>query len=165
MLACPNSSCARTSGRRPQVAKIGALDEVRQAFRTGASIAALAREHRVSRGAIRTAVADLLPDQPERSADAAEAEPEMVRVEVPGKIVRHLHDHGGLGDGAASSTAGTRGPTRPGLQPAHAELRLGGHEVRDEDAARLSPFVRHHVNAGALLVPAPGTGRRTAITA
>ncbi|MEV0052877.1 Tn3 family transposase [Saccharopolyspora shandongensis] len=27
-----------------------------------------------------------------------------------------------------------------------AELRAGGYEVRDEDAARLSPFVRHHVN-------------------
>ena len=26
------------------------------------------------------------------------------------------------------------------------ELRAEGHEVRDEDAARLSPFGRHHVN-------------------
>ena len=26
------------------------------------------------------------------------------------------------------------------------ELRAGGYEVRDEDAARLSPFGRHHVN-------------------
>ncbi|MEU6262442.1 Tn3 family transposase [Saccharopolyspora shandongensis] len=29
---------------------------------------------------------------------------------------------------------------------AHRHLRGGGYEVRDEDAARLSPFVRHHVN-------------------
>ena len=27
-----------------------------------------------------------------------------------------------------------------------AQLRADGHEVRDEDVARLSPFVRHHVN-------------------
>ncbi|MEV6233617.1 Tn3 family transposase [Saccharopolyspora shandongensis] len=33
-----------------------------------------------------------------------------------------------------------------GLEPARRELRAGGYEVRDEDAARLSPFVRHHVN-------------------
>ncbi|WP_329453487.1 hypothetical protein OG894_43850 (plasmid) [Streptomyces sp. NBC_01724] len=35
---------------------------VRIAYREGRSIAALARDHCVSRGAIRTAVADLLPD-------------------------------------------------------------------------------------------------------
>ncbi|WP_234363662.1 hypothetical protein [Streptomyces sp. TN58] len=33
------------------------------AYLEGCSIAALAREYRVSRGAIRTAVADLLPDR------------------------------------------------------------------------------------------------------
>ncbi|MEV0087611.1 Tn3 family transposase [Saccharopolyspora sp. NPDC050642] len=32
------------------------------------------------------------------------------------------------------------------LDAAITELRAGGYEVRDEDAARLSPFVRHHVN-------------------
>jgi Tn3 transposase DDE domain len=32
------------------------------------------------------------------------------------------------------------------LDAALAELRTGGYEVRDEDAARLSPFVRHHIN-------------------
>ncbi|ACZ87161.1 hypothetical protein [Streptosporangium roseum] len=41
------------------------LEEVRAAFQdNGASIAALARAHGVSRVAIRTAIADLLPDQP-----------------------------------------------------------------------------------------------------
>lgn len=54
------------SGRRPQLAQLGVVDDVRKAFRTGASIAALARQHSVSRGAIRTAVADLLPNQPQR---------------------------------------------------------------------------------------------------
>ena len=86
------------SGRRPQVAKIGAVDQVRQAFRDGASIAALAREHGVSRGAIRTAVADLLPGRPERPVAAATAEPDVVRVEMPGTIARRLHDHTGLAD-------------------------------------------------------------------
>jgi Tn3 transposase DDE domain len=32
------------------------------------------------------------------------------------------------------------------LDAAITELRTAGHEVRDEDAARLSPFGRHHVN-------------------
>ncbi|MFI9358600.1 Tn3 family transposase [Streptomyces lydicus] len=32
------------------------------------------------------------------------------------------------------------------MDAAVAQLRADGHEVRDEDVARLSPFVRHHVN-------------------
>ena len=32
------------------------------------------------------------------------------------------------------------------LDAAINELRAGGYEVRNEDAARLSPFVRHHIN-------------------
>ena len=85
------------SGRRPQVAQLGVVEDVRQAFRAGSSIAALAREHHVSRGAIRTAVADLLPNQPDRTTTAA-AEPVVVVVEMPGKIARHLRDHADLGD-------------------------------------------------------------------
>ncbi|MEV0177595.1 transposase [Streptomyces sp. NPDC050803] len=48
-------------GRRPAVAadKTG---DVRTAYLEGRSIVALARDHGVSRGAIRTAVADLMPD-------------------------------------------------------------------------------------------------------
>lgn len=35
------------------------------------------------------------------------------------------------------------------------QLRADGFDVRDEDVARLSPFVRHHSNmAGPLLFPA-----------
>ncbi|MFB7248300.1 recombinase family protein [Streptomyces populi] len=48
-------------GRRPAVAKTAG---VRTAYLEGRSIAALARDHGVSRGAIRTAVADLLPTAP-----------------------------------------------------------------------------------------------------
>ncbi|MEU4068402.1 Tn3 family transposase [Streptomyces wedmorensis] len=32
------------------------------------------------------------------------------------------------------------------LDAAVAQLRADGHDVRGEDVARLSPFVRHHVN-------------------
>jgi len=69
-----------TSGRRPKLAQLGVVDDVRQAYRTGTSIAALSRQHRVSRGAIRTAVADLLPDHPERHAlRSAEDVPSVFR--------------------------------------------------------------------------------------
>lgn len=78
------------SGRRPQVATIGATDQVRQEYRDGASIAALARRHQVSRVAIRTALADLLPGLPEQPAPASSAEPRSIRIEMPGKIAQHL---------------------------------------------------------------------------
>jgi transposase-like protein len=77
------------SGRRPRLAQLGAVDSVRQAYRDGASIAALAREHQVSRGAIRTAIADLLPNQPDRPARATTGA-QAVRVEIPGKVAGHL---------------------------------------------------------------------------
>lgn len=32
------------------------------------------------------------------------------------------------------------------LNAALERLRAGGHEVREEDVARVSPFVRHHIN-------------------
>lgn len=32
------------------------------------------------------------------------------------------------------------------MDAAVAQLRSDGFEVRDEDLARLSPFVRHHIN-------------------
>jgi putative DNA-invertase from lambdoid prophage Rac len=86
------------SGRRPQIAKLGAVDDVRAAFIEGVSIAALAREHGVSRGAIRTAVADLLPDQPERPVATAVTAAQAVLVEIPGKIARYLDDHNELNE-------------------------------------------------------------------
>lgn len=85
------------SGRRPRLAQLGITDQVRHAFRAGASIAALAREHQVSRVAIRTAVADLMPGRPERPA-ATTDEPQPVHIEIPGKIARHLAEHDGLDD-------------------------------------------------------------------
>ena len=116
-------SSRATFGRRPQIAKLGVVDDVRRAYRTGSSIAALARAHRVSRGEIRTAVADLLPGRPERpvasTAKAVVAEPATVRVQIPGKIARHLLDHNDLGRGrTARPAARTYGAPRAGLQPA-----------------------------------------------
>ncbi|MEU1306504.1 hypothetical protein [Streptomyces shenzhenensis] len=69
-------------GRRPAVATTKTGD-VRTAYPEGRSIAALARDHGVSRGAIRTAVADLLPD---RIATEEEAPaPELpVTLDMPG---------------------------------------------------------------------------------
>ncbi|SHN22445.1 hypothetical protein [Actinacidiphila paucisporea] len=74
-------------GRRPAVATTKTGD-VRTAYLEGRSIAALARDHRVSRGAIRTAVADLLPDHTASEEDAA---PELpVTLDMPGKVADFL---------------------------------------------------------------------------
>ncbi|GGR46299.1 resolvase [Streptomyces netropsis] len=75
-------------GRRPALAadKTGA---VRTAYLENRSIAALARGHGVSRGAIRTAVADLLPDHTAVEKDAPA--PELpVTLDIPGKAVYFL---------------------------------------------------------------------------
>ncbi|MGW1189257.1 hypothetical protein [Streptomyces sp. NPDC002559] len=75
-------------GRRPAIAA-GATDVVRTAYLEGRSIAALARDHGVSRGAIRTAVADLLPDNTAIEEDAPT--PELpVTLDMPGKIADFL---------------------------------------------------------------------------
>ncbi|MEE1938371.1 recombinase family protein [Streptomyces sp. TRM 70361] len=75
-------------GRRPAVAA-SKTDAVRAAYLEGRSIAALARDHGVSRGAIRTAVADLLPDHTAIEEDAAA--PELpVTLDMPGKVADFL---------------------------------------------------------------------------
>ena len=85
------------SGRRPRLAELGAEETVRQAFRDGASIAALAREHQVSRGAVRTALAGLLPDQVDQPGpDTGLSEAQAVRVEIPGKIAHQLNEYPAL---------------------------------------------------------------------
>lgn len=56
-------------GRRPAV-PAAKTDTVRASYLKGRSIAALARDHSISRGAIRTAVADLLPDHTAIEEDA-----------------------------------------------------------------------------------------------
>ncbi|MFE1790890.1 hypothetical protein ACFW7J_21260 [Streptomyces sp. NPDC059525] len=75
-------------GRRPAV-PADKTDDVRTAYLEGRSIAALAREHRVSRGAIRTAVAGLLPDRT-ASEEAAPAPELPVTLDMPGKVADYL---------------------------------------------------------------------------
>ncbi|MET9700786.1 resolvase [Streptomyces sp. NPDC006529] len=63
---------------------------MRAAYLEGRSIAALARDHGVSRGAIRTAVADLLPEH--TAADPDAPAPELpVTLDMPGKVADLLH--------------------------------------------------------------------------
>ncbi|MET7720584.1 recombinase family protein [Streptomyces mirabilis] len=75
-------------GRRPAVAA-DKTDDVRTAYLEGRSIAALARDHHVSRGAIRTAVADLLPEYTAADLDALAPELPVV-LDMPGKVADFL---------------------------------------------------------------------------
>ncbi|MDX3233319.1 recombinase family protein [Streptomyces sp. ME19-01-6] len=76
-------------GRRPAI-PAEKTDTVRTAYLEGRSIAALAREHDVSRGAIRTAVADLMPEH--TTADPEDtAAPELpVTLDMPGRVADFL---------------------------------------------------------------------------
>ncbi|RMB85426.1 resolvase [Streptomyces shenzhenensis] len=62
---------------------------MRTAYLEGRSIAALARDHGVSRGAIRTAVADLLPDHIATEEESS-APGLPVTLDVPGKVADFL---------------------------------------------------------------------------
>jgi transposase-like protein len=75
-------------GRRPVVTAAKAA-AVRAAYLGGQSIASLARDHHVSRGAIRTAVADLLPEYTAVDQDAAAPELPVV-LDMPGKVADFL---------------------------------------------------------------------------
>ncbi|GHB71955.1 hypothetical protein GCM10010331_70000 [Streptomyces xanthochromogenes] len=76
-------------GRRPAI-PADKTDDVRTAYLEGRSIAALAREHDVSRGAIRTAVADLPPEC--TASDPGTPAPELpVVLDMPGKVADFLH--------------------------------------------------------------------------
>ncbi|MFE4698719.1 resolvase [Streptomyces sp. NPDC056738] len=61
---------------------------MRTAYLEGRSIAALARDHGVSRGAIRTGVADLLPEHTASGADAPA--PLAVTLDMPSKVADYL---------------------------------------------------------------------------
>ncbi|TDD14828.1 resolvase [Actinomadura sp. KC06] len=62
---------------------------MRAAYLEGRTIASLARDHGVSRGAIRTAVADLLPDHAAINEDSPA--PELpVTLDMPGKVADFL---------------------------------------------------------------------------
>ncbi|MFJ4767616.1 recombinase family protein [Streptomyces uncialis] len=70
-------------GRRP-ASPAGKTDTVRTTYLEGRSIAAPAREHGVSRGAIRTAVADLMPEHTATGEEAAAPEL-LVTVDMPAR--------------------------------------------------------------------------------
>ncbi|MFF4757989.1 resolvase [Streptomyces sp. NPDC001292] len=76
-------------GRRPAI-PAEKTDAVRTAYLEGRSIAALAREHRVSRGAIRTAVADLMPDHTTIEQEDVPAPELPVTLDMPGKVADFL---------------------------------------------------------------------------
>ncbi|MEK8168796.1 resolvase [Streptomyces sp. M19] len=79
-------------GRRPAIAA-DKTDDVRAAYLGGQSIASLARENDVSRGVIRTAVADLLPEYTVVDQDVAA--PELpVLLNIPGKVADFLRAGG-----------------------------------------------------------------------
>ncbi|MFI6285634.1 recombinase family protein [Streptomyces sp. NPDC051018] len=75
-------------GRRPVVTAAKAA-AVRAAYLGGQSIAALARDHHVSRGAIRTAIADLLPAHTAVDQDVPAPELPVV-LDMPGKVADFL---------------------------------------------------------------------------
>lgn len=76
-------------GRRPAITA-AELATVRTAYSGGTSIAALVREHGVSRGAIRTAVADLLPEHRTGREGIPPLEPAVV-LDMPGTVADFLH--------------------------------------------------------------------------
>ncbi|WP_338899902.1 recombinase family protein [Streptomyces sp. TG1A-60] len=76
-------------GRRPAISA-GKTDAVRTAYLEGRSIAALAREHGVSRGAIRTVVADLMPEHTAAGHEDAPAPELAVTLDMPGKVADFL---------------------------------------------------------------------------
>ncbi|WP_240111615.1 hypothetical protein [Streptomyces sp. MUM 203J] len=73
-------------GRRPAIAA-DRTDDVRAAYLQGRSVAALARDHGVSRGAVRTAVADLLSEYTAADVPVLEL---PVTLDVPGKVADSL---------------------------------------------------------------------------
>ncbi|MFI6597397.1 hypothetical protein ACIBHX_14165 [Nonomuraea sp. NPDC050536] len=72
--------------RRPA----GKTDAVRTAYLEGRPIAALAREHGVSRGAIRTTVADLMPEHTAVGREDVPALELPVTLVMPGKVADFL---------------------------------------------------------------------------
>ncbi|MYR39687.1 recombinase family protein [Streptomyces sp. SID4944] len=76
-------------GGRPPALTGETVTTVRTAFLEGRSIAALAREHHVSRGAVRTAVDDLLPEHV-AAAEETPAPELPVTLDMPGKVADFL---------------------------------------------------------------------------
>ncbi|WP_326770672.1 recombinase family protein (plasmid) [Streptomyces sp. NBC_01591] len=78
----------KKGGRCPAI-KADKTSDVRTAYLDGRSIAALAREHGVSRGAVRTAVGDLMPEHAAGHEDTPALEL-PVTLDMPGKVADFL---------------------------------------------------------------------------
>ncbi|MGA6159749.1 recombinase family protein [Stenotrophomonas sp. NPDC087984] len=78
-------------GRRPAV-PADKTEAVRTAYLEGRSIAALARDHGVSRGAIRTAVADLMPGHTAIEEDAPAPELPVMGIDPADSIYRYTNN-------------------------------------------------------------------------
>lgn len=133
-------------GRRPAVPATKA-DDVRTAYLEGRSVAVLARDHGVSRGVIRSAVADLLPEY--TAVDPGAPAPELA---VPPRHAgqgRRLPPRRRTGARRARHTRpGRHRATRPGLRPAR------HHRPRGPPATpRSLPGPRRHRGA-----PGPAQG-------
>ncbi|MFP8962713.1 hypothetical protein ACLIYP_19445 [Streptomyces nanhaiensis] len=76
-------------GRRPALAG-QKVTGVRTAYLDGRSVAALAREHNVGRGAVRTAVADLLPEHVADAPAHAPAPELPITLDMPGRVADFL---------------------------------------------------------------------------
>ncbi|MEU1408399.1 recombinase family protein [Streptomyces sp. NPDC005728] len=134
-------------GRRPALAG-QTVTRVRTAYLDGRSIAALAREHDVSRGAVRTAVADLLP---EHVADAPAPAPELpITLDMPGKVADFLR------------TAELDGVERAALDHGQAVRRGTGYTLRvtAEPAVHRQLLDRCQVLDGVGAIPAQRKARR-----
>ncbi|WP_411126557.1 hypothetical protein [Streptomyces sp. x-19] len=123
-------------GRRPAVAA-AQTDDVRTAYLEGRSIAALARDHDVSRGAIRTAVADLMPDHATIEEDVPA--PELpVTLDMPGKVADFLRTADLEPAERDALDQGDR-TTRPGLHPARQRRPRRAPRAPCPPAARRGP--------------------------
>ncbi|MFF4402449.1 recombinase family protein [Streptomyces sp. NPDC001480] len=134
-------------GRRPALAGETVAD-VRTAYLEGQSIAALAREHSVSRGAVRTAVADLLP---EHVADEVAPAPELLlTLDMPGKVADFLR------------TTELDDAEQAALDNGHAVRRGTGYTLRVTavPAVHRQLLVRCQVLDGVGAIPAQRKARR-----
>ncbi|MFE7295897.1 recombinase family protein [Streptomyces sp. NPDC057579] len=125
-------------GRRPAVTAARAT-AVRAADLGGQSIAGLAREHHVSRGAIRTAVSDLMPDHTTDHQDTSA--PELLVTRHAGQG-RRLPSRGRAGPrGAGRARPGCDRTARPGLHTPRPCRALGPRRT-----PRPLPAARRHLS-------------------
>ncbi|MEE1752923.1 recombinase family protein [Streptomyces sp. SP18CS02] len=135
-------------GRRPAVAADKSAD-VRTAYLEGRSVAALARDHGVSRGAIRTAVADLMPDHTAIEGDVSA--PELpVALDMPGKVADFLR------------TAELEPVERAALDDGQAVRRVTGYTLRVTAAPAVHRQPLDHCRAldSSQAIPAQRKARR-----